>query len=75
VAGDRARSRTYARVYHVSGDPADDAFYECMGEYDDSWERTPDGWRLQARTFNVSIQLGDPSILRPRLWHQALGSS
>ncbi len=65
VDGDTARSLTYARVHHVGVGPAEGAFYECLGQYTDTWARTPEGWRLTSRRFAVSIELGDRSVLRP----------
>lgn len=65
VDGDRATSRCYARVYHQgAGDRADRA-WECMGEYHDGWARTPDGWRMVAREFEVRIAHGDFEVLQP----------
>lgn len=65
VDGDTASSLAYARVYHVGADERAGAFYECMGEYRDTWLRTPSGWLLTGRRFDVRIELGDRSVLRP----------
>lgn len=65
VAGDSARSFTYARVYHEGAGPKEGSFFECMGEYDDRWTRTTDGWRLCSRTFEMRITRGDFTVLRP----------
>jgi hypothetical protein len=65
VDGDTARSLTYARVYHRGTGDRSDWFYECMGEYDDRWVRTPEGWRLTFRRFAVGIELGDREVLQP----------
>jgi hypothetical protein len=65
VDGDTARSLTYARVYHVGAGPAAGAFYECLGQYTDTWARTAGGWRMTARRFDVRIELGNRSVLRP----------
>ncbi|MFI0464283.1 nuclear transport factor 2 family protein [Saccharopolyspora sp. 5N102] len=65
VDGDTARSLTYARVHHVGAGPMAGRFFECMGEYDDRWVRTPGGWRLSSRTFDMRIVLGDFAVLRP----------
>lgn len=65
VDGETASSLTYARVHHLGlGDRAGD-FYECMGEYHDTWVRTPEGWLLTGRRFSVTIELGDRSVLQP----------
>lgn len=65
VDGDAGRSLTYARVHHVGAGDRADAFYECLGQYDDRWARTTEGWRLTRRRFDVRIELGDRSVLRP----------
>jgi ketosteroid isomerase-like protein len=65
VDGDTARSLTYGRVHHVGAGPMDGASYECMGEYDDHWVRTTDGWRISRRWFDIRIQIGDFAVLRP----------
>ncbi|KRF21292.1 hypothetical protein ASG90_01990 [Nocardioides sp. Soil797] len=62
---DSARSLTYARVHHVGAGPMEGRCFECMGEYDDRWRRTPDGWKLSSRRFDMQIVLGDFAVLRP----------
>ena len=65
VSGDTAQSFSYARVHHEGAGPKEGAFFECLGEYDDRWQRTPDGWRLSHRRFDMRITRGDFSVLRP----------
>jgi len=65
VDGDVARSLTYGRVHHVGAGPMDGSFYECMGDYDDTWVRTEQGWKLAKRWFEIRIELGDRAVLRP----------
>jgi hypothetical protein len=65
VDGDTARSLTYGRVHHVGAGPMDGSSYECMGEYDDHWVRTDDGWRISRRWFEIRISIGDFAVLRP----------
>lgn len=65
VDGDTAASITKARVYHQGLGARADRFFECFGDYHDTWQRTPDGWRMRTRTFDVSITLGDFSVLQP----------
>lgn len=65
VTGDRAHSLTYARVHHVGAGVMAGSFYECLGEYDDHWVRTADGWRISRRSFEIRIPLGDFTVLRP----------
>ncbi|KQZ74948.1 nuclear transport factor 2 family protein [Nocardioides sp. Root151] len=59
-----ARTLAYARVHHVGAGPMAGSFFECMGEYDDRWVSTTDGWRLALRTFDMQITLGDFAVLR-----------
>jgi ketosteroid isomerase-like protein len=65
VVGDEARILTYGRVHHVGAGPRAGCFYECLGEYDDRWVRTSDGWRLDRRRFEIRIALGDVNVLSP----------
>ena len=65
VDGDRATTRCYARVHHVGSGDAEGRFFECMGDYEDHWSRTPEGWRLAHRRFEMRIRLGDFDVLRP----------
>ena len=65
VDGDSAQSRTYARVYHVGAGERASSFYECLGEYFDTWVRMPQGWRLTGRRFAVRVEVGDRSVLQP----------
>jgi hypothetical protein len=65
VNGDSARSLTYGRIHHVGAGPMEGRSYECMGEYDDEWVRTSAGWRICRRWFDIRIEIGDFSVLRP----------
>ena len=65
VDGDTASSLSYARVHHVGAGPMDGSSYECMGEYDDQWIRTGDGWQITRRWFEIRISIGDFAVLRP----------
>ena len=65
VSGDAARSLTRARVFHQGAGERADRTYECFGEYHDTWIRTPDGWRMRTRRFDVSMALGDIDVLQP----------
>ena len=65
VSGDTARSVCKARVLHVGADDRADRTYECCGNYLDELVRTPAGWRLRRRQFDVTISLGDVSVLQP----------
>lgn len=61
---DRARSRTYGRVFHVGSDDLADLTYECFGEYTDLWTRTDLGWQISSRWFDVTFDRGDARVLR-----------
>ncbi|GAA2724558.1 nuclear transport factor 2 family protein [Actinocorallia aurantiaca] len=65
VDGDGARSLTYARVYHEGAGDHVGSFFECLGEYEDHWTRTGDGWRLSYRKFDMRIRMGDFAVLQP----------
>jgi hypothetical protein len=65
IDGDTASSLTYARVLHVGAGERSGAFYDCLGEYADTWARTPSGWLLTSRWFDVRIELGDRAVLQP----------
>lgn len=60
-----ATTRAAARVYHVGAGSKDGAFFECMGDYSDTWVATPAGWRLRRRHFEMRIMLGDFGVLKP----------
>lgn len=60
----RARSRTYGRVMHLGAGDLAGLTYECFGEYSDLWSRTPEGWRISSRWFEVSFDIGDFRVLR-----------
>lgn len=65
VDGDTAHSLTYARVHHIGAGDLAGSPYECLGEYDDRWTRLGGQWLLTSRRFDVRIELGDRSVLRP----------
>ena len=65
VDRDTARSLSYGRIHHVGAGSMTGSSYECMGEYDDHWVRTDDGWRISRRWFEIRISIGDFEVLRP----------
>ena len=65
IDGDRAQSVCKARVMHIGAGEWSHLTYECFGNYWDDMVRTESGWRIAARRFEVTITLGDPSVLRP----------
>jgi 3-phenylpropionate/cinnamic acid dioxygenase small subunit len=61
--GSDAAVRSSFRAFHTGiGDHAG-LTYECMGDYDDRWRRTSDGWRLAARTVRIRAELGDRRVI------------
>lgn len=65
VDGDRAVSHTKARVFHQGAGERADRTWECFGVYHDTWARTPAGWRLTERVFDVHAAVGDFEVLQP----------
>ncbi len=65
LADGSARVLSYGRIHHVGAGPMAGSFYECMGEYDDTWVRGDHGWLLASRWFDIQIELGDRQVLRP----------
>ena len=65
VDGKTARSVCKARVFHVGAADRSHLTYECFGNYLDDLVLTEPGWRISNRTFEVTIALGDTSVLQP----------
>jgi hypothetical protein len=65
VDGETARSVCKARVFHVGAGERSYLSYECFGNYWDDLVLTDSGWRISRRRFEVTITLGDPSVLQP----------
>lgn len=72
VDGDRATSVSYVVVRLVKGS----RFFQMGCFYDDTWIRTPEGWRIKTRLCRGNWWEGDPgvggdvtpgAILEPRL--------
>ncbi|MCK0090404.1 nuclear transport factor 2 family protein [Rhodococcus sp. F64268] len=55
--------RSSFRAFHAGIGDLTGATYECLGDYDDRWRRTADGWRLAARTVRIRGELGDRSVI------------
>ena len=79
VDGDTARSRTYAACAHWRGDGSDPAPADLVVAvaYDDTWERTAEGWRINLRwvhTFGPhGLLSGHRSADQPRLGSDLYG--
>ena len=65
VDGDTAGSTCEARVFHQGKDEREHLTWECFGTYRDRWVRTPEGWRMTERVFDVRATIGDFSVLQP----------
>jgi 3-phenylpropionate/cinnamic acid dioxygenase small subunit len=64
VAGDTARSKARFYAVHEGVDHYAGATYTCWGEYDDSWVRTPAGWRVSRRVYRNFLIEGPVEIVR-----------
>jgi SnoaL-like domain len=65
VDGETASSVCKARVFHVGAGERSNLSYECFGNYWDDLVLTGAGWRISKRTFEVTITLGEASVLQP----------
>jgi hypothetical protein len=65
VDGETASSVCKARVLHVGAGTRSHLTYECFGNYWDDLVLTGSGWRIKGRRFEVTIALGDTSVLQP----------
>jgi hypothetical protein len=65
VSGDKANSHTYGMwrlIRHAAGDPP---VWDGTGYYDDTWTRTPAGWRIARRVCRVVYWTGNPKVQTP----------
>jgi hypothetical protein len=65
VTGDHASSHTYGAwrlIRHAAGDPP---VWDGTGWYDDTWERTAEGWRISKRTCGVVFWTGNRRVQTP----------
>jgi hypothetical protein len=65
VDDDIARSVCKVRALHVGAGDRSRLSWECCGNYVDEMVRTPEGWRIAKREFEVTVAQRDPSVLRP----------
>jgi ketosteroid isomerase-like protein len=63
VDGDSAASKAYVQARHQRAGDALGPVFDTNGEYADSWERRPDGWRIVARHATWATITGDPAII------------
>ncbi len=63
VSGDTATSRAYVADMHLGTGALEGRYFRTLGDYHDSWIRTPAGWRLSHRTKLHNGLLGDIVVL------------
>jgi hypothetical protein len=62
VRGDRANALSYVIVRLMRAVGRGDGWYEAAGWYDDTLERTADGWRISSRNYGTNWWRGDPRV-------------
>ncbi|OJZ76044.1 hypothetical protein BRW65_00915 [Mycobacterium paraffinicum] len=67
IHGDRAESVCDLHAQHVTRGAPGGEHYVIGGRYDDSLERTPEGWRIAHRRLRVTWSEGNPAPLTSRL--------
>ena len=65
VDGEQVTSRIEVRASHRGTGDKQDQTYDCMGHYQDSWTRTPHGWRIAHRAMTVALEFGSRKVLGP----------
>ena len=65
VDGEKVTSRIEVRASHRGTSDKQEQTYDCMGHYQDSWTRTPDGWRIAHRAMTVALEFGSRKVLGP----------
>lgn len=63
VDGGSAVSRAYVQARHQRANDALGPVFDTNGEYTDTWERRPDGWRIVQRCATWATTTGDPGII------------
>lgn len=63
VAGDIATSRAYVADMHLGTGDLEGQYFRTLGDYHDSWARTPQGWRLTKREKRHSGMMGNIDVL------------
>ncbi len=64
VNGDTATSRCYLQAQHVRRNAQNGRNYLVAGRYEDSWARTPQGWRVAHRRLVVMWTDGNSRVVR-----------
>lgn len=63
VNGDTATSRCYLQAQHVRRNAQNGRNYLVAGRYEDSWARTPQGWRIAHRRLVVMWTDGNSRVV------------
>jgi hypothetical protein len=63
VDGLRATSQAYVADTHLGAGDLDGAVFRTLGDYHDSWIRTPTGWRLTHRKKHHAGFVGNPLVV------------
>ena len=60
-------SRIAVRAAHRGAGEKRHETYECMGQYQDRWCKTDQGWRIAHRQMVVAFEFGNRRVLGPAL--------
>lgn len=63
VDGNRADSKAYVQARHQRQHAVAGPVFDTCGEYLDTWERRPHGWRIVCRRAVWALTTGDSTIL------------
>ena len=63
VDGDRATATSYVHAQHVLANDQGESLAVMAGTYTQQLVRTPDGWRIEALSYDSSWRSGNPAIL------------
>ena len=63
VAGDQAESEAYFCAAHAGTGPYEGQTLVQWGNYLDSWQRRPEGWRIVKRVYRIDISDGPMEIV------------
>lgn len=64
IDGHTATSKAHFYAVHAGLGPFARQIYSCWGQYDDSWMRTPAGWRVRERGYRNFLTDGPVEIIR-----------
>jgi 3-phenylpropionate/cinnamic acid dioxygenase small subunit len=64
VDGDTATSKAHFYAVHRGINNQAGQIYTCWGQYDDTWVRTPMGWRIRHRDYQNFLTEGPVAVIR-----------